>query len=563
MQAPTAAGTGPALTPQDGDAAWPAGQDRDAPHVVAPQHAAPSLAAPPAGPPGAGRDAGTAGEATVQDGLITAVAFSFYVVVFASVAAMSYRGLMAFAEDTLALTGGWRFVVPVSLDGAAVSASFFGYRASIHGEPAFGPRILVCLFGGASAFFNWHEAAAERGPLAAAFYAAMSVLVVVMFDLGAKQIRRRALARQGKLESPLPRFRLARWLLAPVETFRALRIAALETDLTADQAVRLARARHQQRDGARRRGGRRTASRAPGSPAGAAMTCPPHTVEESTHSAGSNVSAGSSVSAASTGTGGSGPSSPRGPVRARPATSASAGQPLVSAPPHSAQAGPPRAAGLVAVDGDRGTEVQHHRDRNQDDRDDDRRDGVDGDPAADRARSGVHGGGVNGSGVGGGGVGVGGVGGAGGGGVGGGRVGGGRGRGAAEARAAAVLEMLHSAVGTARPLTGREVADEVQCHVGEGRKLLREARLQDLRQRLAGTARRGDEVTPGELTTSDVMTLYQVRADHADKLLVDARRSRLPRADPAAHTEAPWLTDGGDGGDGSDTGRRLVPAGGE
>jgi hypothetical protein len=83
--------------------------------------------------------------------------------------------------------------------------------------------------------------------------------------------------------------------------------------------------------------------------------------------------------------------------------------------------------------------------------------------------------------------------------------------------------MLHSAVGAGRTLTGREVADRVECHVGEGRKLLREARLQDLRRRLAESARLGGDVATDGITTGEVMALYQVRTDHAAKLLVDAR----------------------------------------
>lgn len=430
------------------------------------------------------------------DRVITAAAFSFYVVVFASVAAMSYRGLTAFAVDTLGLSGWWRYVVPVSLDGAAISASFFAYRASIHGEPAFGPRLLVCLFGGASAFFNWHEAASERGLLAASFYAGMSVLVVLMFDLGAKQIRRRALARQGKLEAPLPRFRLARWLLAPIETFHALRIAALESNLTAEQAVRLARIR-------------RTTTR---SSSGSPSAEPAGTTQEDD---------------------------------AQPAPSPPGGQApaVLAGPPH---ARPPHAGEVVAVDGGVHAEAQHHRGRD-DDRQNDRRDGVDGDPAGDEAQGAGSGAEVDGAGVGGGGVGASGG-------------GGGRGRGAAEDRASAVLAMLRSAVGAGRPLTGREVADQVGCHVGEGRKLLREARLQDLQQRLTDTARAGGDVTTRGLSTGDIMALYQVRADHADKLLFDARRSRPPRPDTADQTETTRLNDGRDA---SEARRRLVPTGGE
>ena len=435
------------------------------------------------------------------DRLITAAAFSFYVVVFASVAAMSYRGLTAFAVDTLGLSGWWRYVVPVSLDGAAVSASFFAYRASIHGEPAFGPRLLVCLFGGASAFFNWHEAASERGLLAAAFYAGMSVLVVLMFDLGAKQIRRRALARQGKLEAPLPRFRLARWLLAPIETFHALRIAALESDLTAEQAVGLARIR-------------RTTTRSPSASPSA----------EPADAAQRND--------------------------ARPAPSASVDQP--PPPAQSALAGPPHAAEVLAVDGELQLEAQYYRGGDHDDRQDDRRDGVDGEPASDQAQGAGDGAGVDGVRAGGAGVDGAGVGASGG--------GGGRVRGAAEARAAAVLAMLRSAVGAGRPLTGREVADQVRCHVGEGRKLLREARLQDLRQRLADTARAGGDVATRGLNTGDIMSLYQVRADHADKLLFDARRTRPPRPGTADQTETTRLNDGRNG---SEAHRRLVPAGSE
>jgi hypothetical protein len=112
--------------------------------------------------------------------------------------------------------------------------------------------------------------------------------------------------------------------------------------------------------------------------------------------------------------------------------------------------------------------------------------------------------------------------------------------------------MLESAVSAGLPLTGREVSDRVGCHVGEGRKLLREARLQHLQGRLVDAARRG-----AEMTTEDVMALYLVRVDHAGRLLSDARHGAAPRGTlPAAPADVPPQPDDEDGR----THRRLVAA---
>lgn len=471
----------PATVAADGASLHAArGQDAD---LEADAEAADWAARADGGVAGDAADAGEGGQAraatdrALADRVVTAAAFFFYVVVFASVAAMSYRGLMAFAVDTLGLHGGWRYVVPVSLDGAAVSASFFGYRASIDGEPAFGPRLLVFCFGGASAFFNGHEAAAERGPLAAAFYAGMSVLVVLMFDLGAKQIRRRALARQGKLEAPLPRFRLARWLLAPVETFGALRIAALESDLTADQAVRFARTRRIPAPAAR---SRPASSSEPGAvgPVGSAQPSAAATADSSATApaASSRTRRVDPGSAAGNGGPDQGPDKP---------TSHTADHPIE----------PESARWTADADGG-GRQVSP-----------DEHDAGHRDASA---------------------------------------------RGGAEARLTA-LAMLQSAVTAELPLTGREVSDRVGCHVGEGRKLLREARLQHLQGQLSDAARRG-----AEMTAEDVMTLYQVRVDHAGRLLSDARHAMAAAgAVPAVPPDdPPGRDDEGGGG----TRQRLVAA---
>ncbi len=153
-------------------------------------------------------------------------------------AALSFHGLVGFGQQNLNLTGGWEYLVPFGLDGAAMFCSVLAVREASHGDAALGSRILVWLFAGAAAWFNWVHA--PRGldhAGAPQFFAGMSLSAAVLFDRALKQTRRAALREQGLVPRPLPQIRIVRWLRAPRETYGAWSLMLLEGVRSLDEAV--------------------------------------------------------------------------------------------------------------------------------------------------------------------------------------------------------------------------------------------------------------------------------------------------------------------------------------
>ncbi|MCT9006082.1 DUF2637 domain-containing protein [Streptomyces rhizosphaerihabitans] len=164
-----------------------------------------------------------------------------YVLLFccaAVAAALSFHGLVGFGEQNLGLSGGWEYLVPFGLDGAAMFCSVLAVREASHGDAALGSRILVWTFAGAAAWFNWVHA--PRGMAHAGapqFFAGMSLSAAVLFDRALKQTRRAALREQGLVPRPLPQIRIVRWLRAPRETYSAWSLMLLENVRSLDEAV--------------------------------------------------------------------------------------------------------------------------------------------------------------------------------------------------------------------------------------------------------------------------------------------------------------------------------------
>ncbi|MFE6955092.1 DUF2637 domain-containing protein [Streptomyces sp. NPDC057696] len=153
-------------------------------------------------------------------------------------AALSFHGLVGFGQQNLNLSGGWEYLVPFGLDGAAMFCSVLAVREASHGDAALGSRILVWTFAGAAAWFNWVHA--PRGISHAGaphFFAGMSLSAAVLFDRALKQTRRAALREQGLVPRPLPQIRIVRWLRAPRETYGAWSLMLLEGVRTLDEAV--------------------------------------------------------------------------------------------------------------------------------------------------------------------------------------------------------------------------------------------------------------------------------------------------------------------------------------
>ncbi|MGW1178598.1 DUF2637 domain-containing protein [Kitasatospora sp. NPDC002543] len=153
-------------------------------------------------------------------------------------AALSFHGLVGFGVQNLGLSGGWEYLVPFGLDGAAMFCSVLAVREASHGDAALGSRLLVWLFAGASAWFNWVHA--PRGLTHAGapqFFSGMSLSAAILFDRALKQTRRAALREQGLVPRPLPQIRIVRWLRAPRETYAAWSLMLLENVRSLDEAV--------------------------------------------------------------------------------------------------------------------------------------------------------------------------------------------------------------------------------------------------------------------------------------------------------------------------------------
>jgi hypothetical protein len=164
-----------------------------------------------------------------------------YVLLFccaAVAAALSFHGLVGFGLQNLGLSGGWEYLVPFGLDGAAMFCSVLAVREASHGDAALGSRILVWLFAAASAWFNWvHAPRGVDHHGAPQFFAGMSLSAAVLFDRALKQTRRAALREQGLVPRPLPQIRIVRWLRAPRETYAAWSLMLLENVRSLDEAV--------------------------------------------------------------------------------------------------------------------------------------------------------------------------------------------------------------------------------------------------------------------------------------------------------------------------------------
>ncbi|GAB2588698.1 DUF2637 domain-containing protein [Streptomyces capparidis] len=164
-----------------------------------------------------------------------------YVLLFccaAVAAALSFHGLVGFGRQNLNLSGGWEYLVPFGLDGAAMFCSVLAVREASHGDAALGSRLLVWLFAGAAAWFNWvHAPRGVDHAGAPHFFAGMSISAAILFDRALKQTRRAALREQGLVPRPLPQIRIVRWVRAPRETYCAWSLMLLENVRSLDEAV--------------------------------------------------------------------------------------------------------------------------------------------------------------------------------------------------------------------------------------------------------------------------------------------------------------------------------------
>lgn len=175
------------------------------------------------------------------------------VVVGAPVVA-SGAGLMAAGRDALGLSDGWELLVPLVLDAAAAYAAVLSFRDVLAGDAAAANRLLVWLYATLSAGLNVAHALDRGAVEAAAFFGAASISAVVLWDRTLRATRRDQLRTRGAVAVPTPRFRAARWLVAPGETAAAWRLAVVEGLTDPAEAVTRARVELERRRAAKAAG---------------------------------------------------------------------------------------------------------------------------------------------------------------------------------------------------------------------------------------------------------------------------------------------------------------------
>ncbi|WP_413799123.1 DUF2637 domain-containing protein [Streptomyces iranensis] len=159
--------------------------------------------------------------------------------------ALSSQDLFRWAESPtgLGLSGLWPYLVSIALDAAAVLCISLTMHAAWKGQAGGAARLLVWVFAGMSAFANWRHSAPLLARDAVWFFPAMSVLGAILLEVAISRIRRVNRAAAGVYESPLPRFRFLRWVIARDETWQAFKSAVVENISSPQEAVSVARAK--------------------------------------------------------------------------------------------------------------------------------------------------------------------------------------------------------------------------------------------------------------------------------------------------------------------------------
>ncbi|MFI6909779.1 DUF2637 domain-containing protein [Nonomuraea sp. NPDC050394] len=150
------------------------------------------------------------GVAAAAAGVRDAVPYLLGVIAMGAPIVIAWRGQSEYGEHQLGL-GGWSWVLPVALEGAAWYQAFLAHRAITHGLPSLRYRMATWLLAGAAAVMNlWHGA--ESGSLSRGVVLALcSLLGVLQWELTAMQ---NAQVAGGRSIAEL-RIQLWRWIRYP------------------------------------------------------------------------------------------------------------------------------------------------------------------------------------------------------------------------------------------------------------------------------------------------------------------------------------------------------------
>ncbi len=149
----------------------------------------------------------------------------------------SGRGLIAFGRDDLKWTGGWEYLVPLTLDGVAISFGLLAFRAvRKKRSPDRAVRIAAGAMVASSAINFLHEVGGSK--LGASYLAILSLLGMLIFDELLAQFEEGS----AYIKRQNPRFGL-RWITWPTNTLCAWFAwrnypPAADTDATIRAAVK-------------------------------------------------------------------------------------------------------------------------------------------------------------------------------------------------------------------------------------------------------------------------------------------------------------------------------------
>lgn len=158
------------------------------------------------------------------------LAFAGFAVVLGSIESLAVRGQADFGHFELALNGAWVYTVAVALEAGAITWAGLALWAMLTRDRVGLAHFMTAVTVMAAADASWIGARAAHRPEAGAAYLALaSVFALLMWHAIMTRVRRDDLRESGEIQGvpAKPRFGWARWVLAPVETGQAWRLAVL------------------------------------------------------------------------------------------------------------------------------------------------------------------------------------------------------------------------------------------------------------------------------------------------------------------------------------------------
>jgi hypothetical protein len=168
------------------------------------------------------------------------LAFAGFAVVLGSIESLAVRGQADFGHFELALTGAWVYTVAIALEAGAITWAGLALWAMLTRDRVGLAHFMTAVTVMAAAGASWIGARAAHRPEAGAAYLALaSVFALLMWHAIMTRVRRDDLRESGEIQGvpSKPRFGWARWVLAPIETGQAWRLAVLRRISDPEQAL--------------------------------------------------------------------------------------------------------------------------------------------------------------------------------------------------------------------------------------------------------------------------------------------------------------------------------------